>query len=376
MNNLKNVLMELNSVGMKGAFLVGNDGLLIESVSPLDDNLDAEAVAALAASVLVVSRILTENLRRSPVEDIVVRLEHGGVIMRTVAKDVIAVVLTDTISSFAWLRMRLRRLAPKIAEALSPEIAMISRATAPVAVQPHTALVNGGTIPTCEAAPQGGFAATNGTPSWELSSVGSIVVDPRSNRETSVPTALGEGAAMEAVGVRIAPEYKQENAGLFRGIALQPESLNAEWPPYVMTNSNVGDLEPDVVVREARLDLNGSVATATVELAFGDLQATGKALGRNTPERHLRLIAEATARAMNELLSPGYGVVVHDIVRVPVYTGYSLHAQIIFITPAEDQRLLGVMPIDHFDHDLPVVAAKTVLSAVHQHVGSAVKVSS
>ncbi len=376
MNRLKRVLMELDSVGMKGALIVANDGLLIESVSSSDDKLDAEEIAALAASVLDVSRLLTENLKRSQVEDIFVRLEHGGVIVRSIAKDVIAVVVTDTISSFAWLRMRLSRLAPRIAEALEPEIAMISRAVATVQPRPHAELINGGTIPIHEAAAIGGFAATNGSPSWESSSVGSLEVDARSNIDTGVPSVPTEGTELEAVGVRIAAEDEQENAGLFRGIAIQPESLNAEWPLSVMTNGNVDDLEPDVMVKEARLDLNGSVATATVELALGDLQVTGKALGRNTPERHLRLIAEATARAMNELLPPGYGVVVHDIARVPVYTGHSLRAQVIFITPAEDQRLLGVMPIDHFDHDLPVVAAKTVLSAVHQHIGSAVKVSS
>ena len=116
----------------------------------------------------------------------------------------------------------------------------------------------------------------------------------------------------------------------------------------------------------ASLDVSGQVATATVKLILGDREVVGRAVGRNAQERRLFLAAEAAARAVTELLPPGYGVVVHDIQPAPPDVGKALWAAVLFLTPTAEESLLGIAPIDDMVFE---AAGKAVLNAVNRRVG-------
>lgn len=118
-------------------------------------------------------------------------------------------------------------------------------------------------------------------------------------------------------------------------------------------------------LKGASLDVSGLVATATVKMALGDREVVGRAVGRNAQERRLFLAAEAAARAITEFLPPGYGVVVHDIQQAPPEVGKALWAVVLFLTPAGEESLLGIAPIDDMVFE---AAGKAVLNAVNRRI--------
>lgn len=120
-----------------------------------------------------------------------------------------------------------------------------------------------------------------------------------------------------------------------------------------------------IMLNGARLDLSGVVATATVELAYGKCHVTQKAVGRNAPERHRFLAAEATARAVTFLFPPGFGVVLHTISPGLPEPGEALWTLVHFLTPTREESLLGIAAVEN---DVSVAAAKSVLNAVNRRV--------
>jgi len=155
--------------------------------------------------------------------------------------------------------------------------------------------------------------------------------------------------------------------------APSPESEHPAAPPAEETALPAGTMPvptPDgagrIRFKGASLDVSGQVATATVKLMLGDREVVGRAVGRNAQERRLFLAAEAAARAVTELLPPGYGVVVHDIQPAPPDVGKALWAAVLFLTPSAEESLLGIAPIDDMVFE---AAGKAVLNAVNRRVG-------
>lgn len=120
-----------------------------------------------------------------------------------------------------------------------------------------------------------------------------------------------------------------------------------------------------VALRKAEMETAGFTATATVELALGEQLVVGKAVGRNIPDQYLTLAAEATIRAVTELLPAGYGIVLENIQPVSSVTEVAVWANVIFITPTEEQLLPGIARLDG---QPPLAAAKTVLSAINRRL--------
>ena len=120
-----------------------------------------------------------------------------------------------------------------------------------------------------------------------------------------------------------------------------------------------------VVLRKAELEAVGFTASATVEVSFGDRQVVGKAVGRNIPDQYLALAAEATIRAVTEFLPTGYGIVLENIQPVSSATEVAVWANIIFITPMDEQLLPGIARLDG---QPTLAAAKTILSAVNRRL--------
>lgn len=121
-----------------------------------------------------------------------------------------------------------------------------------------------------------------------------------------------------------------------------------------------------LVLIEANLDLAGQVATATVEIMLGNQRVKGKAVGRNSEERRLPLVAEAAARATTEFLPRGYGVTIQHVDHAPAEVGPALWTLAFLLTPTGEQALLGIAPADH---NFTRAAATCVLNALNRRIG-------
>jgi predicted regulator of Ras-like GTPase activity (Roadblock/LC7/MglB family) len=120
-----------------------------------------------------------------------------------------------------------------------------------------------------------------------------------------------------------------------------------------------------VALKKAEIETAGFTATAIVELALGDRRAVGKAVGRNIPDQYLALAAEATIRAVTEFLPTGYGIVLENIQPVSSATEVAVWANVLFITPTDEQLLPGIARLENHP---PLTAAKTILNAVNRRL--------
>lgn len=116
------------------------------------------------------------------------------------------------------------------------------------------------------------------------------------------------------------------------------------------------------------LDLSGMVATAYVQLTFGEHRAAARSVGRNAGERRFFLVGEATARAVTDLLPAGYGAVIHEVRSLPPGASNQrgrVLAGVLFLSPYSEQLLFGVAPADG---DPPLAAARATLGAVNRRI--------
>ena len=126
--------------------------------------------------------------------------------------------------------------------------------------------------------------------------------------------------------------------------------------------------EKRAVLTSLRLDLSGLVATAVVELTFGPRRIVARSVGRNTEGRRLFLIAEATARAVTDLLPSGYGAVIHDVTILQPGApeqGRGILSSVLFLSPDNEQFLFGLAPAGN---DPRLAAARASLSAVNRKI--------
>lgn len=126
MSHAAKALEGLCNLGMRMALLVGREGFLIDAVTGNPDAADgpdnSAVVAAVAASAWEASRLMATDLMRANVTGFFVELDNGGAIVaQQIIDDVLAVVLTENVATLGRLRMELRRLAPVIKRALTPE---------------------------------------------------------------------------------------------------------------------------------------------------------------------------------------------------------------------------------------------------------------
>lgn len=126
MSHAARALEGLYNLEMRMALLVGRDGLLIDAVTRNPDAADGPdnaVVAAVAASAWEASRLMAADMMAARVTGFFVELENGGAIVaQQIIDDVLAVVLTENVATIGRLRMELRRLAPMIERALTPEV--------------------------------------------------------------------------------------------------------------------------------------------------------------------------------------------------------------------------------------------------------------
>ena len=163
----------------------------------------------------------------------------------------------------------------------------------------------------------------------------------------------------------LTPEVAAPAASVPQPPTVRPGARAAAPQPAPATEGASPELARRLVLRKAELETAGFTASATVELSFGSRHAVGKAVGRNIPDQYLALAAEATIRAVIEFLPTGYGIVLENIQPVSSATEVAVWANVIFITPMEEQLLPGIARLDG---QPALAAARTILSAVNRRL--------
>lgn len=304
-----NALERLAASGVHNLLLASGDGLVIDAVTA-SKTLDVDEIAASAASAMNVARTKAEKLRMGAVRGILVEFESGeAVVLDPVADDALAVYLVDSLAGTEQLGREL----PHLKQILVP--------------------------------------------------VRDYLSEERQASPPPAPTPAAPSAKARA-GARPAPQAPP---------APSPQPTAPAAPKPAATAAPSGDAARSlprqgatrVALRKAEMETAGFTATATVELALGDRHVVGKAVGRNIPDQYLSLAAEATIRAVTELLPTGYGIVLENIQPVSSATEVAVWANVIFITPTEEQLLPGIARLEG---QPPLAAAKTVLSAINRRL--------
>ncbi len=303
----------LSNLGVRTALVATWDGLLIDSVVCDDEPVELEMLAANAAAALQLSH--TDRPARGRVDGVMAEFDSGStIIVDPVGDNTLVAFVANPTSDVAQLRTELRALA---------QLA-VSGGAAP-AVTPRVS-------DTARPAP-------------------AVPPAPAPRREP------GAGAPVRHASAPVMPHPAAPAPAPVRATQTGAPAVQD-----IVRNTPAGRR---VILKGVTLDAAGHAATASVELALNGRKVVGKAVARNDSAQYLFVAAEATVRAVSELLPDGYGVVLEHITPVASELDQSIRAvsvKVLFLTPAGEQTLLGIAKIAGNE---PMAAAKTVLSAVN-----------
>lgn len=114
---LEGALRELKeSAGLELASVVSHDGLVIESAH--DDGVDAEAVATVAASGMLMMDSLGRELEQGAARDVILEYEHNLVILSPLNEEMLLVTVGAERSNLGRIRLMLRRSLDKLNQAV------------------------------------------------------------------------------------------------------------------------------------------------------------------------------------------------------------------------------------------------------------------
>ncbi len=377
-------LGELCKVGAKVALLATRDGLLIESVANQQPPSDLDDAAAGAASALEAAKLMVSGLTPACVQGVLVELERGTVMtVHQINDEMILAVLADTIGGLGRLLVELRRLIPMIAAAVdvgaedSASLPLLDASAKAEAV--HR---------TYEVSPE----TTSPRGDQEATFAGSLPQPSRRDLDGAVRGAKRDHASrsFERPEPSAAKETEPRSGnqrelaslpapglpGLATGSAvdaLPPQDTEGITPNSVGVKSGLRSAattrsEREIGIRLAgvHLDVTGQVATATIEVAYQERRAAGKAVGRHQPERNLFLVAEATAQAATKLLPPHHGVMVEA---VPSFSSGAVEAwpRLIWLSPTDAEEPLQRVKTDN---NSPEGMANAVVHAVNERFGA------
>jgi hypothetical protein len=120
-----------------------------------------------------------------------------------------------------------------------------------------------------------------------------------------------------------------------------------------------------IVLETVQMNLAGQVATAAVRLREAERRVSGRVVDRNVEARRPRLLGEAAARALTELLPLGYGLIVSDIQAITTEAGDAMVAAVTLLTPEGEQVLMGVA---RMETGMAEAAVRAVLNAVNRRL--------
>jgi predicted regulator of Ras-like GTPase activity (Roadblock/LC7/MglB family) len=104
------------SAGLELASVVSHDGLVIESQH--EDGIDAEAVATVAASGLLMMDSLGRELQQGPARDVILEYENNLVILSPLNEDLLLVTVGSGNSNLGRVRLLIRRSLDKMNQAV------------------------------------------------------------------------------------------------------------------------------------------------------------------------------------------------------------------------------------------------------------------
>lgn len=296
-----NALQRLSARGIRNFLLASTDGLLIDAVTA-SKTLDLEEVAADAATTLNATKAKAQSSKLGAVKGIVVEFESGeSVVLDPLSEDAMAVYLAESAEGLDQLAREMPHLAPVVAAG-------------------HEFLT--------------------------------------ADEPSAPPAAAAPAASTKAPAVKEAPAPPVARA------SARPAVRKAA-PAPASPALRATDGSKRLILRKAELETVGFTASAVIELTCGEQRAVGRAVGRNIPDQYLPLAAEATIRAITEFLPAGYGIVLENIQPVSSGTEVAVWANVIFITPTEEQLLPGIARLDG---QPTLAAAKTILSAVNRRL--------
>ena len=111
------ILTELNrSAGVNASAVVSRDGLLMSSVMPED--IDAEAFAAMTATMLGAAETAFSELKKGVAERVIVEGTHAKIIAMGAGPKALIVVLTDPDAPLGLALLKISDASRKIAKLL------------------------------------------------------------------------------------------------------------------------------------------------------------------------------------------------------------------------------------------------------------------
>jgi len=115
---LKEILTELNrSAGIYASAIVSRDGLLMASAMPED--VDAEAFAAMTATMVGAAETAFSELRRGVAERVIVEGTHGKIIAIGAGKDAILVGMADPKAMLGLILHHMGKAVEKVKKVLA-----------------------------------------------------------------------------------------------------------------------------------------------------------------------------------------------------------------------------------------------------------------
>lgn len=106
-------LSELNkTTGITGSMVVSEDGIVI--AADLDENVEEEAVGALAASISSNIRKSLEKLNATPLKEVTVEAAYGKLFMYDVEDIGVLVVTTEPEINMGLIRLEMKNAASKL----------------------------------------------------------------------------------------------------------------------------------------------------------------------------------------------------------------------------------------------------------------------
>ena len=113
---LKSILSELNgtSADIQASAAISTDGLVMASILPSD--MDEDRIGAMAAAMLSLGDRTSHELGRGELEQVLVKGEHGYVLMTHAGPDTVVSVVTKPSAKLGLIFLDIKRAAESISK--------------------------------------------------------------------------------------------------------------------------------------------------------------------------------------------------------------------------------------------------------------------
>lgn len=104
--------------GVTAALVVGRDGFVIEVATAPGEEVDIDAVGAIAASTLGTSDVMGSELRLGALGSVLIEFESGPVAVVPVGSEAVLAVVGNRLANLGRVRIEMRRIRTAVASQL------------------------------------------------------------------------------------------------------------------------------------------------------------------------------------------------------------------------------------------------------------------